>query len=727
MTTRKDVGEWEAKFKLKNVCVHASLLPNGKVLYWGRRSDVTASLNEQKTLPYIWDPSKPSCNSSTAMPQPLNKSNQDVNLFCSGHCFQPDGKLLVVGGHKLDGVGIRQSCVFDPIENRNKWTALEPMAIGRWYPSVITLPDGSPLVVGGNKEDKVMVTAPQIFSANSWDQIHIEPPSELNLYPRIFITPKGDKVFMAGPQATSQFLNLNTKAWEPLRTPDNKFQAMRSGGVREYAASVLYDVGKIMYFGGGTNPPTDIVQVIDLNADKPEWTTPILKTKFKSPRQQCSTTVLPDGTVLLTGGTGASDFNNLGFDDNGQRLSNVPLPIHTPELWNPETGAVTVMAPEDDDRCYHSIALLLLDGRILSAGGGEWAPKDNKPNADRFSLKTAQVFSPPYLFDINNLPATRPTFTIPKIVFSYNEPIDATVGTNDKIKRVSWIRLGSVTHCTNFNQAVVFQKDPPQAGTRVSITSPASSNIAPPGHYMLFLLNTSNVPAIAQIVRLKGPDSTSTSTSAPATNVPRARIAQQPLTLTRQPLDEKIIAEQDRPPVIVGLTPACPYGLGPCWGGAFEGLKHITDVGVVRPLPSHEDSVAFVYTKQDALPDIDVWRAEFQKVNANTHAMRGIEMTFVSAVSSSGAQLVLAGAASRPDLVLEQLRPEHKVQWDAAVGAPQQSSDEELNAYADLSAAVAKHPGAKLMVTGPLQKHGDGKFTLEVREFEVVDGSGVAV
>jgi galactose oxidase len=83
--------------------------------------------------------------------------------------------------------------------------------------------------------------------------------------------------------------------------------------------------------------------------------------------------------------------------------------------------------------------------------------------------------------------------------------------------------------------------------------------------------------------------------------------------------DEKVIAEADKPAVKIGITPVCPYGLGACWAGAFEGLQHVTDIDVVRPLPDHDNSVAFVYLKEDILPDLDVWRKELALTGGGTY------------------------------------------------------------------------------------------------------------
>jgi galactose oxidase len=120
------------------------------------------------------------------------------------------------------------------------------------------------------------------------------------------------------------------------------------------------------------------------------------------------------------------------------------------------------------------------------------------------------------------------------------------------------------------------------------------------------------------------------------------------LQLTLAEHSERIVAEQDRPPIVVGITPLCPYGLGPCWAGAFDALRRIKDVEMVAPAPSQEDSVAFVYTKErDLLPDIDVRRCELKETINASYQMRAIEMTVegtVSGVKEGGkVKLVMSG------------------------------------------------------------------------------------
>ncbi len=246
----------------------------------------------------------------------------------------------------------------------------------------------------------------------------------------------------------------------------------------------MYDSGKILYIGGGTGDggPTTQAEYIDLNAKPLEWK----MTNMKTQRRQFNATVLPDGTVLVTGGTRAAGFDNL---EDGN-------PVHEAELWNPVNDTWTRMALEKSNRCYHSVALLLPDGRVLSAGGGEYNGVD-PPNHPQGNITDGQLFEPPYLFKV-----PRPIIESAPKEIHYGKPFPVTVGTSDSIKRVSLVRLGSVTHCRNMNQSLMFLEPLTPASPTMMVPAPADESRAPPGYYMLFVLSSEDVPSVASIVRV---------------------------------------------------------------------------------------------------------------------------------------------------------------------------------------------------------------------------------
>ncbi|PQE33369.1 hypothetical protein CJF32_00006665 [Rutstroemia sp. NJR-2017a WRK4] len=712
------VGKWDDKFDLKNCAIHLHLLPTGKVLYWGRRSAVKSpvywTLNEHKTHVYILDVN--TLESKRTAHDPKNGDDLSVNLFCAGHTFQPDGTLLIFGGHVLDGFGEDQACVYDAFND--KFTPMPMMAAGRWYPSAITLSDGRGLVVSGSSQDvvnPVINLVPQIWDAhtNTWGMVQTPKADIFALYPRLYHVPDG-RIFMAGPLMTSRFLDLNAHdglgEWsKPGDSPS------RNAGQREYAASAMYDSGKIIYVGGGGGDdvePTKIAEIIDLNVpknEKPEWK----KTSdIGHGRRHSFATTLPDGTVLVTAGTQGKGFNDLS---EGQ-------PVHEPELWDPATGEWSTMAGEDDDRGYHHTALLLPDGRVLSAGGGEWDPDNKKiPNDPEHTKITAQIFSPPYLFKgqrptVSNLPD--------KNVVEYGKEFKVTVGEHDEIGKVSWTRLGSVTHSHNMNQSFQFLKFT-TSGTEVTIKPPENRYLAPPGHYMLFLVSKEGVPAVAPIMLLKMDTPIDLGPQLPPASLTRGAASDNYIGVTLEMRNQKDISEQEGPPVLVGLTPTCPYGLGACWGGAYEALNNIKDIKTVLPKPNSAISVAFVYLHKDILPDINVWRDQLREVDSGTYKMRGIEMTLTGVVTKNGHQLILSKTSTRPEVVLNQFKADSKLDWDNVAKMPKPLTNAETGAYSRLyQIVVSDTEGLEVQVTGRLQMDENKKYSLDVKDFVESSKSG---
>ena len=197
------------------------------------------------------------------------------------------------------------------------------------------------------------------------------------------------------------------------------------------------------------------------------------------PRSYHNLTLLPDGSVMATGG----GLMNDPFDQANAVLA--------AELWSPSTTTWTSMASMAIPRLYHSTALLLPDGRVLSAGGGRFGggSVDDKPNAE--------IYSPPYLFK-----GARPTITSAPSLISYNSSIAITTPDAAGIGSVSLLQLGTVTHHFNANQrylSLLFTT----AGNGLNVQTPANANIAPPGYYMLFIVDMNGVPSVAAILRIQ--------------------------------------------------------------------------------------------------------------------------------------------------------------------------------------------------------------------------------
>src|SRR5262249_17242750 len=147
------------------------------------------------------------------------------------------------------------------------WTRSGNTSGARWYPTAITLADGSVLVSFGSKTPLQLNFSQQIWTDGHFRTItdFVIPP----LYPRMHLVSDG-RVFMSGPNTLTQFLTTtDPSSWSFLR-PGDFVASMRSLSIQDYAPSVLYAPGKILYVGGG-NPPSNAAQVLDLNVANPRW------------------------------------------------------------------------------------------------------------------------------------------------------------------------------------------------------------------------------------------------------------------------------------------------------------------------------------------------------------------------------------------------------------------------------------------------------------------------
>ena len=246
----------------------------------------------------------------------------------------------------------------------------------------------------------------------------------------------------------------------------------------------MYDYGKVIYTGGAEvgDVPHSSVEMIDLTATNPVWT---YAAPMPQPRRQHNATLLPDGTVLVTGGSSASGFNT----------NDGPKPAIN---WDPATNQWTIWATETRYRGYHSEALLLPDARVASIGGESDGGETEK---------SVQIFSPPYLFEPN-----RPEITSAPASVAYGAQFPVGTPHAANIGYVNLLRPGSVTHGNNMDQRICKLSFTTGANV-LNVTAPSTGNICPPGHYLLFILNGSGVPSVAKFVQLVG-------TAAPGTTPP---------------------------------------------------------------------------------------------------------------------------------------------------------------------------------------------------------------
>ena len=506
------VGRWSDVQPWPLVPIHATLLPDGKVLSWGGGDDTYLNRfdsphNSNDTD--LWDPAS---NTHTKI------RNTFTELFCSGHALTADGKLLVAGGHWQDGWGKIDTNLFD--YRTQTWSKGADMNAGRWYPTVAPLGTGDLLVAGGTKEDITgsetptekaakFNQIPQIWQSSTTAQPDTNPSKWRNLtgaaqltdyYSWLFAAPNGT-VFNAGPNPYLTSFNLSGNG----SVLEHGFDATLGKTFREYGSAVMYAPGKVLVVGGGSsnspeadssNPIASAVSV-NLNSGKPVISG---AGSMAFARRQHNATVLPDGTVLVTGGMNAPGKGEKAATGNNGSIVRAPLTpdqiIKPSELWNPATNTWSTLSSLSVPRLYHSVALLMPDARVLVGGGGRCGTQCS-------DYTNVEFFSPPYLFkrDGSGNLATRPSIqSAPDTVtlgssFAVQSPDAATIG------RVNLVRLGSVTHAWNMNQRFV-ELSFTRSGTTLNVSAPSNGNTAPPGHYMLFVLDANGVPGVAKIVRL---------------------------------------------------------------------------------------------------------------------------------------------------------------------------------------------------------------------------------
>ena len=443
--TAAEKGQWARPVSMPLVAIHVSLLPNGKVLIFSRTTE-----------PYLWDPDNP--GSFTAVPLP-------TNVFCSGHTLLPDGRVLVVGGHISDDHGLPDANIFDPVGNT--WTRLPDMLVGRWYPTATVLANGEVLVLGGRDENGDYAKTPEIWTGNGWRRLTGNGVVRaMPYYPRMFVAPNG-KTFFSGEWASSRYFDqTGSGSWAPAIT--RAFNA-----ARDYGSAVMYQPGKIIYIGGG-KPPTNTAEIIDLNRSSPSWS---LTGSMAFARRHMNATLLPDGQIFVTGGTSADGFNNASGA------------VHTAEMWNPATGQWRTLSANAVDRMYHSTSLLLPDGRVLVAGSGE--------GGSGVDQRTYELYSPPYLFK-----GARPTIGSAPTSVSYGQSFRVETPQAFAIEKVSFIRLGSVTHAFDESQRFLSLGFSESSGG-LTVAAPGNANLAPPGHYLLTIIDEHGVPSVSKIVKIQ--------------------------------------------------------------------------------------------------------------------------------------------------------------------------------------------------------------------------------
>ncbi|HEY8714512.1 MAG TPA: choice-of-anchor D domain-containing protein [Candidatus Acidoferrum sp.] len=442
--------------------VHTALLSNGKILV------VSGSGNYPAQTVFnggVWDPA-----SNTMTTQTLN-----WDMFCNGMVVLPDGRPFIMGGNlQYDPFhGWNRTAAFDPATGN--FVDMENMAHGRWYPTSTVLGDGRVMTFSGLDENGNTNSQVEIYKVGAGWAPPSTAPWTPPLYPRMHLLPNG-KVFYSGWTTQSRMFDPSNNTWSSV------IATTQYGGARTYGSSVLLPLTpansyapKVMIFGGG-NPSTATTEIIDLSAATPAWVNgPVMS----QPRIEMNATLLPNGKVLLLGGS----LN----DEDGNTAS------LQADLYDSATNTMGSAGANAFPRLYHSVSLLLPDGTVWVAGGN--------PTRGTYE-QHIEIYTPPYLFQSDGTPATRPSITsVTPGVIEYGSAFTVQTADAANIASVVLMKDGAVTHAFNMDQRMVGLSFTAGSGV-LNVTGPPNGNIAPPGYYMLFLIDNNGVPSVANFVQI---------------------------------------------------------------------------------------------------------------------------------------------------------------------------------------------------------------------------------
>lgn len=549
--------------------VSAVVTPEGRVLYWDGLSGIERATPAELDFGRTADPDRsrlldlgddPSDLPLFMTPSPEAGGAPD-NMFCADQRLMANGKIVVAGGTRyetmepqltpvtgpggpaghLELYGSKNTRLFTEDDNGGTWERTADMAQRRWYPTLVTQPDGDLFIAGGVSKlifnsNALDPRAADVVPRNvrqsetfdpdtqTWTDNGTAAESTFPLFARMHLLPTGEIYFGTdGQQWNPAGQDVDELRWNMQKTYDPVTKSWRELGVsalgaRSGALSVLlplrpdaagsYSEAKVMMAGGtlGTSPGTylatpftEIVTATDVDNDGHAEVTNELVSSLTRPRWYSSGVVLPNGEVLALNGGDRDDVIYPGSAGA----------VRTPELWD---GNVWRPLPANArDRVYHNAALLLPDGSVLigghspiNRGNGNAAPENDEMGLNN-NLRdpSFERYFPPYLFR-----GARPVITSAPSEASYGESLTFSVaGRRPGIGKVVLSRLPSPTHTTDADARTVelnFTVAPGSAPrTRdVTVESLPGSNILPPGYYYLFALNPQGAPSVAKIVKV---------------------------------------------------------------------------------------------------------------------------------------------------------------------------------------------------------------------------------
>ncbi|WXC54321.1 hypothetical protein SNK03_000323 [Fusarium graminearum] len=483
------LGAWGPTVNFPVIPVAGTVDPKtGKVLIWSSWArDTMDGGPGGLTLTSMWDPA-----TGLVAERDVTETNHD--MFCPGISLDGNGQLVVTGGNNAE-----RTSLFDPV--KQAWIPGPDMKVARGYHASATTSTGKVFTIGGSWSGGEYFKNGEVYDPKkkTWTLLNKADVQKMltadtqglfrsDNHAWLFGWKKGT-VFQAGP---SQAMN-----WYYT---DGKDGNVKTAGKRQSDRGVAPDAmcgnaimfdavkGKILTNGGTPNyqdsDATADAHIITINNPGNKADVSYASEGLYHARVFHSSVVLPNGNVFITGGQEYA----IPFADS--------MPVLEPEMYLPDEDRFVLMKPNNIVRTYHSIALLLPDGRVFNGGGGLCGGCDT----NHFD---AQLYTPPYLYDSKGRLATRPKIASVS-VSTVKVGGTVTVQTSGAVVRASLVRYGTATHTVNSDQRRVPLTLSNAGKNSYSFQVPSDPGVALPGYWMLFVMDKNGVPSVASTIKVTG-------------------------------------------------------------------------------------------------------------------------------------------------------------------------------------------------------------------------------